>query len=95
MPPDISKDDNRWSERREAWKNAQREKNYLSRFPVKYQQTGREMIITMVNEYFSIWMTVFADDVEMKRMIIDKFIGTAKDCFDENGNSVQRKGGQI
>ena len=53
------------------------------------------MIITMVNEYFSIWMTVFADDVEMKRMIIEKFIGTASDCFDKDGNPVPRNNGQI
>ena len=95
VPPDVSMDDNRWKERREAWKNAQREKIYLSSLPMKNQQTGREMIITMVNEYFSIWMTVFADDVEMKRMIVNKFIGTAKDCFDADGNPVPRKGGQI
>ncbi|MBR6059028.1 MAG: HNH endonuclease [Victivallales bacterium] len=95
IPPDASIDDNRWKERREAWKNAQREKNYLSSLSMRNQQTGREMIITMVNEYFSIWMTVFADDVEMKRMIIEKFIGTASDCFDKDGNPVPRNNGQI
>ena len=33
--------------------------------------------------HFSIWMKVFADDVDMRRRFIREFSGTAKECFDE------------
>jgi hypothetical protein len=32
--------------------------------------------------FFSIWMTVFADDPAMRRLLIKEFTGTAADCFD-------------
>ena len=32
----------------------------------------------------SIWFTVFKDHPEVRKELIDKFPGTAKDCFDPN-----------
>ncbi len=34
--------------------------------------------------FFSIWMTVFKDDVVVRKLLIQEFRGTAKDCFDAN-----------
>lgn len=33
---------------------------------------------------WSIWFTVFKDHPEVRKELIDKFPGTAKDCFDPN-----------
>ena len=92
VPPNVSKKDRRWHNRRETWDKAERVKQRLAKNDTEEQ---RENIVDMVESYFSIWMTVFANDVDMKRRIINKFIGTAKNCFDKNGNPVSRKGGQI
>ncbi len=40
--------------------------------------------------FFSVWMTVFRNEVEIKNLIIEVFMGTAKDCFDANGNPLRR-----
>jgi uncharacterized protein (TIGR02646 family) len=32
--------------------------------------------------HFSIWMDVFEDDHEMRHLLIERFKGTARDCFD-------------
>jgi uncharacterized protein (TIGR02646 family) len=32
--------------------------------------------------FFSIWMTVFDDDVAVRQLLIQEFTGTARDCFD-------------
>lgn len=92
--PDVSGDcsDRRWDNRREAWDIAKKEKQKLLFLPKKYQATAREMLTLLIKDYFSVWMTVFADDADMKRRIINKFIGTAKDCFD-GGNPVPK--GQV
>ena len=92
--------DIRWLKRFEILGKAERAKARLAKFEGKgiddlLRKEMVEAIEDMLEGYFSIWMTVFADDADMKRRIIDKFIGTAKDCFDENGNPVPRKGGQI
>ncbi len=34
--------------------------------------------------FFSIWMAVFQDHVDVRRLLIEEFRGTAKDCFDAN-----------
>ncbi|MDR2115689.1 MAG: HNH endonuclease [Planctomycetaceae bacterium] len=41
--------------------------------------------------HFSIWMTVFADNPDMKRRFIEAFPGTETRWFDENGNSKPSK----
>jgi hypothetical protein len=43
--------------------------------------------------YWSVWMTVFADDPEMRRRLIAGFKGTCAACFDANGDAVARAGG--
>ncbi|MEJ5218910.1 HNH endonuclease [Cognatishimia sp. D5M38] len=45
--------------------------------------------------FFSVWMTVFADHPEMLNRFIDAFPGTARDCFNEDGQSQARPGGRL
>lgn len=95
--PDVSQDcsDRRWQNRCDAWNKAKRAKARLAKVEEKFNDDHnlREEIVDLVEGYFSIWMTVFADDADMKRRFIDKFVGTAKDCFDEQGNPVPK--GQV
>ena len=38
--------------------------------------------LALAHGYFSIWMTVFSENVEMRKRFISAFPGTATDCFD-------------
>lgn len=41
--------------------------------------------------FFSVWMMVFKDEPKVKRVLLDTFAGTSKECFDENGAALRRK----
>ncbi len=45
--------------------------------------------------YWSIWMTVFQGEPEIRRRLVEEFQGTARACFDNNGRPRQRPGGDI
>jgi inosine/xanthosine triphosphate pyrophosphatase family protein len=46
--------------------------------------------------FWSVWMTVFADDSQMRQMLLQGFPGTAwRECFDSAGNPIHRPDGQI
>jgi len=45
--------------------------------------------------YFSVWMTVFASDTDMKLRFINAFNGTASSCFDAQGDAVPRLSGHL
>lgn len=87
--PDVSESysDRRWENRRKEWDKAELVKKDLAENDTEQH---RKTIAELVDKYFSIWMTVFADDADMKRRFIEKFKGTAKDCFDKDGNPVPR-----
>jgi hypothetical protein len=38
--------------------------------------------LALAHGFFSVWMTVFADDAAMRRALIEAFPGTATSCFD-------------
>jgi hypothetical protein len=51
--------------------------------------------VAVLAGHFSVWMTVFADDAQMKLLLIQAFNNTAKNCFDELGRPINRSGGKI
>jgi len=76
----------RISQRREAWKKAQDAMDDLRRRPGSSSQA-----ITLATEtgFFSVWMTVFTGDPEMRNRLINAFPGTRESgCFDDLGNPV-------
>ena len=87
--------DRRWANRREAWDMASRARKRLSN---NNTVELREQIVetAQANGYWSIWMTVFKDDADMIKRLIDAFPGTCKACFDETHGytPVNRPGGQ-
>lgn len=91
--PDTSEDysDRRWLNRCEAWEKAKRAKDSLAKIEsIKDNELFRKTLVDNVDAYFSIWMTVFADDTDIKWRFIEKFTGTAKDCFDGAGNPLPK-----
>lgn len=76
-----SETDFRCGVRRHTWDKAQL-------FLKKYENGEYELndMINTIKEYccWSIWFTVFKDHPEVRKELIDKFPGTAKDCFDAN-----------
>jgi uncharacterized protein (TIGR02646 family) len=79
-PPDPQRKDDRWIDRREAWRIAEEEKQSLAN-----GTTTRENILKLAvpTGFFSVWMTVFADDAQMCTLLIQAFPGTHPRCFDE------------
>lgn len=90
--PEVT--DRRWTERRTAWERADRAKQRLRQNDTSFM---REQIIDTALEkgFFSIWMTVFQDDLEMKKALVTSFSGTALDCYDASYNYLHRKDGSI
>ena len=86
--------DRRWLNRREAWNIAQESKQDLAECDCEPMR--RSIIRTAVAKgYWSIWMTVFADDGDMLNRLISALPGTARHCFDADGQPVPRPGGQL
>jgi uncharacterized protein (TIGR02646 family) len=85
--------DLRWNDRREAWDKA-------TRYRAKYVNGGIavETIVELCKNggHWSIWMTVFDGIKEVRLALIEAFSGTLQaKCFDANGESIARPGGQL
>jgi uncharacterized protein (TIGR02646 family) len=73
----------RVAQRMEAWLIAEESKKDLLANPS--DAFRRQISRTAVGHgFFSIWMTVFADDIAVRKLLIAEFLGTATDCFDPN-----------
>jgi hypothetical protein len=71
----------RVAQRMEIWLIAQDSKNDLQANPS--DAFRRQIARTAAGHgFFSIWMTVFADDRAVRKLLIAEFQGTAADCFD-------------
>lgn len=91
-PKDLR--DRRWLRRQQVWQLAESMTHVLSE-----EDTARvrELIVelALARGLFSIWMTVFSHDLDMKLRLIVAFRGTALDCFDpKTARPVPRQGGQ-
>lgn len=90
--PTIS--DKRWQRRQEIWQMAE-----MNRARLASQNTTamRKLIVenATARGMFSIWWTVFAGDIDMRRRLRKAFIGTHAGSFDVNENLVPRAGGQL
>ena len=86
--------DRRWLKREETWQLAEDRLALLAK-----QDTPmiRKLIVDVAKErgMFSIWWTVFAGDIDMRRRLRKAFIGTHRASFDFNENLVPRLGGQL
>lgn len=86
--------DQRWRLRLAVWDIATESKNDLCQNNT--EQMRKQIVRTAVARgFFSIWMTIFANDPDMKIRLINAFPGTATNCFDAQGNPLPRPGGAI
>lgn len=69
--------DNRWKNRMEAWNLANRHLNKTS---------DVDTIVDLAKGYgyWSVWFTVFKGCDEVRKALIERFPGTAQECFDPN-----------
>jgi uncharacterized protein (TIGR02646 family) len=85
--------DRRWLLRREAWELAVRERKKL---PEVDSPGHRDTVAQLAARtgFWSVWMTVFEDDNDMRQRVIDAVAGTAS-CFDADTNPIARVGGKL
>ena len=90
----LTDKDRRWIKRNEAWSKAELA---IKRLNQQSTDLMREQIIDAATStgFWSVWMTVFADDVDMRQRLIDAFCGTSSNCFDVATQAIPRNGGQI
>jgi uncharacterized protein (TIGR02646 family) len=87
--------DRRWFNRRETWGMARR---MLERWQRKRGDPElRETLIELAKAqgHWSIWMSVFEAEPEIRQALIDAFPGTCRSCFDANTQPVPRPGGSL
>ncbi len=90
--------DERWLHRKQAWAIASRQKarlDSLSNHPEIDSFREDAAIIARERGMFSVWMSVFESDPEMKEILIREFEGTAANCFNGDGDAVARPNGQL
>jgi HNH endonuclease len=92
--PRSSRGDPRSRRRREAWDLAVEERRDLE---VADTARLRERIVklALATGFWSVWMTVFAHDRDMRRRLIAAFPGTARACFDEEARPIARPAGAL
>ncbi|WP_218919055.1 HNH endonuclease [Thiomonas intermedia] len=82
-PDTLEASDRRWLNRREAWDMAVRAKDRLARCPLDATQVMRAQIIetAQAKGFWSVWMTVFADDPAMRDLLLQALPGTNTGLF--------------
>jgi len=87
--------DRRWNNRRECFDMAERARERLegNDFAELREQIAET---ASAKGFWSVWMTVFENDSDMKKRLIDVVPGTAAECFGEGDyHPVHRPGGQV
>lgn len=86
--------DQRWLRRFEAWEKAEWCLNLLG---ANDTDEVRELIVEVAKGrgMFSIFWTVFAGDIDLRRRLREAFVGTSVSCFDADENVQPRPGGQV
>lgn len=87
--------DKRWQQRIDAWNAALLSRDRLEQ--LGDIQPARDLVLEVAVGYgfFSVWMTVFADHAGLRQALVQRFAGTAADCFGANFELQARKGGRI
>ncbi|HYO51479.1 HNH endonuclease [Archangium sp.] len=91
---DPAASDRRWMHRLDAWGRAREAREDLSKSD---NEITRRLIVNQATAlgFWSIWMTVFASDLDMRQRFITAFVGTPSSCFDAQTQPVQRQGGAL
>jgi len=90
----LSPLDKRWLDRFEVRRIAEGSLEDVRRHATE-EQRRKVVRQALFCGLWSVWMTVFRDDRDMLRRLIEAFPGIAKDCFDEQCRPVPRPGGAL
>ena len=87
--------DKRWQQRKDAWDAATLAKAKLAE--LGHAPAAQTLVFLAAEGYgfFSIWMKVFAGDPVIRAGLIQRFQGTAADCFDAASTEIKRPGGRL
>lgn len=87
--------DKRWQQRIDAWNAAVLARTKLAE--LNDAPAARELILIAAEGYgfFSVWMTVFVSHKAIRKGLIKRFKGTARDCFDANSQIRPRSTGRL
>jgi uncharacterized protein (TIGR02646 family) len=77
--PKHTLNDKQWSFRRTAWELAEK---YLDKFTKETTDVDTIIDLALSRGFFSVWFTVFQAHDDVKKALIEKFIGTTTECFD-------------
>jgi hypothetical protein len=83
----LHPNDKRWEHRRVAWEYAVQKLEKFENGDISAEYVAE---FAYQRGFFSVWFTVFAAHIEVKKALINSFEGTALDCFDENYNPIPR-----
>jgi uncharacterized protein (TIGR02646 family) len=82
-----SRSDKRWFHRDVAWQHAVKS---LAEYEAGQVDAAGVANIAHCRGFFSVWFTVFMAHKEVKKALIDRFEGTATDCFDDDYYPIPR-----
>lgn len=87
--------DKRWQQRLDAWNAAVLARTRLAE--LGDMQAAQDLVLIAAEGYgfFSVWMRVFSDHQGIRKGLIERFKGTAADCFDANTASQPRPNGRL
>jgi hypothetical protein len=77
----------RWFHRDVAWQHAVKS---LAEYEVGQVDAAGIANIAHWRGFFSVWFTVFMAHKDVKKALIDRFEGTAMDCFNKDYNPIPR-----
>jgi uncharacterized protein (TIGR02646 family) len=82
----------RWQQRSATWTLASTQKREIADHDseVLRRSTAR---MSLEAGFFSVWMTVFSDDIDMRRRFIEIFPGTSLLCFDPDTTELLSRSG--
>jgi uncharacterized protein (TIGR02646 family) len=85
--------DLRWNQRDDVWTLALRQRNFLARSDTAEMREATVAVATGYG-FFSVWMTVFERDRDMRKRLFRAFKGTARNCFNSRWRAINRPGGR-
>lgn len=77
--PNLNKNDSRWRHRRVAWEWAVK---YLPKYEDGRLSACEIAEFAAQKGFFSVWFSVYNSHNDVKKALIESFIGTAINCFD-------------
>ena len=87
--------DKRWSEREIIWRTAEDCRTRFQRLGESDDALTVVVRAAMGFGFFSVWLTVFKEHTAVRKALIAAVPGTAKNCFDGDGNPIPRPGADI